>query len=319
MNAFYGVFASTFYRFTNPEIGAAITAFARQNIKDIINLLENEGIEVIYSDTDSIFFRSPYESVDQTLEFGNGISKRFSKHGAILEFEKILEPFFSHGKKKRYVGKVVWPKEEILIRGYETRRTDAFDLQSEALRRIFDLVLSGRLDEVVAVSRELISKIQQGDVPVEKLVISKTAKSPKAYKNPDSQANVQAMLKLKKLGYEFIPGMKVSYIVTNSRKTPQEVEPFIDGRPFEDKPDWDYYAERVATSLARVTEVFGWDERTLLTGVQQRSLFSKDFEGATLPTDDSDLALEKSLKKARAEKARAKKAKKKAFTLDDFM
>ena len=30
MNAFYGVLASSFYRFTNPQIGASITAFARR-------------------------------------------------------------------------------------------------------------------------------------------------------------------------------------------------------------------------------------------------------------------------------------------------
>jgi len=322
MNSFYGVFASSFYRFTDPDIGAAITAFARENITRIIKLLGDEGLEVIYSDTDSIFFRSPYDELPPTIEFGTKISKRFSKDGAILEFEKILDPFFSHGKKKRYIGKVLWPEEQILVRGYETRRTDAFDLLSEGLQTIFDHILSGNIDEVVPISRQIISDLRRGDVPVEKLVISKTAKAAKEYKNPENQANVQAMRKLKKLGYDFVYGMKVSYIVTNARKTPQEVEPYIDGRPFEHKPDWDYYAERVALALARVTDVFGWDERTLLTGIQQRSLFSSEFE-TTTPTAKETLTdgvpVDASLEKRKAKRAQQMKVKKKSFTLDDFM
>ena len=36
MNSVYGVFASSFYRFTDHKIGASITAYAWKNIKDII-------------------------------------------------------------------------------------------------------------------------------------------------------------------------------------------------------------------------------------------------------------------------------------------
>ncbi|MCJ2512809.1 MAG: DNA polymerase II, partial [Candidatus Thermoplasmatota archaeon] len=35
MNSFYGVLASSFYRFTDPKIGASITAFSREATKDL--------------------------------------------------------------------------------------------------------------------------------------------------------------------------------------------------------------------------------------------------------------------------------------------
>ncbi len=41
-----------------------------------------------------------------------------------------------------------------------------------------------------------------------------------------------------------------------------------------------YYAGRLAKSLARITEVFGWDERALRTGGRQATLFSADGDGA---------------------------------------
>ena len=43
MNSFYGVFASSFYRFTHPDLGASITEWARHNIKAIISQVEEGG------------------------------------------------------------------------------------------------------------------------------------------------------------------------------------------------------------------------------------------------------------------------------------
>lgn len=272
MNSFYGVFASTFYRFTDQKIGASITAFARENIKNIIKKLQSEGLNVIYSDTDSIFFQSPYKDLDKTIDFGNEISHRFSKEGSILEFEKILEPFFSHGKKKRYIGKIIWPNQDIVIRGYETRRSDSFNLQSNTLKNVFNEVLNDNIDGAINVARETITDILQGRVPIESLVISRTCKEFSHYKNPKSLAAVNTAKKMIKLGYNFIPGMKVSWIVTNSKKSPQEVEPYIDGGEFIHNPDWKYYADRVALSISRVTEIEGWDAHALISGIKKKKV-----------------------------------------------
>lgn len=61
-----------------------------------------------------------------------------------------------------------------------------------------------------------------------------------------------------------------------------EVEPYVSGRKFEHEPDWEYYARRVAQTLAYVTEVYGWDERSLLIGKrsQQKSISSEDYSEA---------------------------------------
>ncbi len=288
MNTFYGVLASSFYRFTNPDIGASITAFARDTIKRIIAELESEGIKVVYGDTDSVFFQSPYEDLENTIEFGMKKAEEISRREKlILEFEKILEPFFSHGAKKRYVGRIIWPDEEkgnMVVRGYEIRRTDSFDLQSEAQRAVFEKILDGDIQGAIELAREIVSKVRAGKVPIESLVISRTVKDFKFYKNPDSMPNVQAARKLIKMGQEFIPGMKVAWIVVNARGSKQDVEPYIPGMEFNRKPDYRYYARRVAETLARITDVFGVDEENLLTGSRQISLgaFGKEKKKKTL-------------------------------------
>jgi len=285
MNSFYGVFASSFYRFTDRRIGESITAFARESTKHIITTLEKEGVQVVYGDTDSVFFVSPFKNLEETLTFGKDVAERFSREGAVLEFEKVLEPLFSHGKKKRYVGKIVWPTEDIIIRGYEIRRTDSFELQSRILMGVFERILDEDTEGAVNYAREAVEKILKGDVRLEDLVISRTCKPFEQYDRPESQPTVQAAKKMIQRGYEFIPNMKVSWIVTNGSVSPQVVEPYISGVPFEKKPDYMYYAKRVASNVGRVTEVFGWDERRLLSGISQKTLFSEVFESAQSDED----------------------------------
>ena len=301
MNAFYGVLASSFYRFTNPEIGASITSFARENIKSIIRELEADGIRVIYADTDSVFFESPEKDLEAAQRIGRQVADRFS-HGSVnMEFERVLETFFSHGKKKRYAAKTAWPVPgELIVRGYEIRRTDAFNLQSEAQKRVFAMILDKDTDGAIRFARDLVQSVKAGRIPddllpgesdpIEPLVISRTVREETRYANPDSMANVQAANKLRAMGEEIVPGMKVSWIVVDAKKSPMEVDPYISGRPFERSPDWDYYARRVAQTLAYVTEIYGWDEKALYLGTQQATLFHTNFadtprKGAPAKTD----------------------------------
>ena len=206
-----------------------------------------------------------------------------------MEFEKVLEPLFSHGKKKRYVGRVVWPvaQDDLLIRGYETRRSDSFDLQSDMLTKLFGYILDEDNDAALRMVRETVQNVLDGNVPIGSLVISRGCKEFDAYENPDRQANVQAAKKLMDMGYEFIPGMKVSWVVTDSKKTPQVVEPYVSGKPFVGNPDYKYYAERIAQTASRITDVFGWSEKDLMVGSQQATLFGGQFESRSSSKEDA--------------------------------
>ena len=291
MNAFYGVLASSFYRFTNPAIGGSITAFARKNITGIIEQLKSEGVNVLYADTDSIFYQSPFQDLEKTCEHAKVLSERFSRGTISMEFEKVLRTFFSHGRKKRYAGKVIWPNPDFVVRGYEIRRTDAFDLQSESQKRVFELLLENDINGAVNLAKYLVAQLKSGIIPqdmvpedtpaIEMLVISRSVKGEGVYVNPNSMSNVQAAKKLRDMGQEVVEGMKVSWIVTDGKSSPQQVEPYVSGLQFTADPDYEYYARRLAQTLSYVTEVYGWDEKSLLSGKQaakQASLFRDDYE-----------------------------------------
>ena len=309
MNSFYGVFASSFYRFTHEKLGASITEWARYNITEIISNLEKDGYDVVYSDTDSIFVctmsedNTPAKKPDsgsellawesakeETIKLGEQLASQFTKEGAELEFETALSAFFSHGAKKRYVGRVIWPREELLIRGYEVRRTDSFGILSTTMTEMFELILEGDEEGAIDLAKSVITEVQQGKIPPSDLIVSRSCKGTwdkrygkwvfdKIYANPDSLPYVRAAKERISRGLQFTPGMKVGYIITNSKSSPMEVKAWlvdeIGGEP--PKPDPQYYVNRLAKSLGRITSALDFDESKLKDYAKnpstQKSLF----------------------------------------------
>jgi len=305
MNSFYGVFASSFYRFTHPDLGASITEWARHNIRGIIAHVEKRGHEVVYSDTDSIFVKAPVDKESpinkppedspvhadwerakaETLRFGESLASEFTKEGAELELETALSAFFSHGAKKRYVGRVVWPREEMLIRGYEVRRTDSFALLTRTMTEMFEMILDGEEWAAVEMTKSVIDDVKARRVDAADLVISRSCKGTlrrdgtvdfsKVYDNPNGLPYVRAAKKRIERDLPFTPGMKVGYVVTSAKNSPMDVEPWLVDEIGEDPPRYDpeYYARRLATALGRITEAFGWGKTELMSGSRQQTLF----------------------------------------------
>jgi len=305
MNSFYGVFASSFYRFTHPDLGASITEWARHNIRGIIAHVEKDGHEVVYSDTDSIFVKAPVDkeapinkppedspihadwerAKAETIRFGESLASEFTKEGAELELETALSAFFSHGAKKRYVGRVVWPREEMLIRGYEVRRTDSFALLTRTMTEMFEMILNGEEWAAVEMTKSVIDDVKARRVDAADLVISRSCKGTlrrdgtvdfsKVYDNPNGLPYVRAAKKRIERDLPFTPGMKVGYVVTSAKNSPMDVEPWLVDEIGEDPPRYDpeYYARRLATALGRITEAFGWGATELMSGSRQQTLF----------------------------------------------
>jgi len=163
----------------------------------------------------------------------------------------------------------------MLIRGYETRRTDSFSIQIEALEDIFAKLMDRDIDNVLESSKNWVTRVFDGDFDDKNFVISKTVNLKRTYVNEDNQAHLQAYKKFVETGRPFVSGMKISFIVTDASVSPMKVEPYI---PEEScpKPDYNYYGDRIAKSLSRITDVFDWDEKALKTGKRapkQQTLF----------------------------------------------
>ena len=79
--------------------------------------------------------------------------------------------------------------------------------------------------------RKRSSGTLKGKVDLHRLVISKSVSEFDSYANPESLVHVNVAKKLLEMGYDFTPGMKTPFIITNGSTQPLKAEPVIDGIP----------------------------------------------------------------------------------------
>ena len=195
MNAFYGVLGSSGCRFFDPRLASSITLRGHEIMRRTRELIEAQGYEVIYGDTDSTFVWLGQAHDDQSAaEIGRMLAQRINRwwsdhlqaefdlpSALELQFETHFRRFLmptirgaEEGSKKRYAGLVTRAdgSDGLHFRGLETVRTDwsplAQQFQQELYLRIFkrqpyqDFVrdyvqrtLSGELDELLVYRKRL--------------------------------------------------------------------------------------------------------------------------------------------------------------------
>ena len=195
MNAFYGVLGSSGCRFFDTRLASSITLRGHQIMRQTRELVEAQGYEVIYGDTDSTFvWLGSAHSQEDASRIGQALVRHvndwwrahlhnaFGLHSALelqyeTHFTRFLMPTIrgaEEGSKKRYAGLVVRGdgSEEMVYKGLETVRSDwsplARQFQQELYQRIFhrqphqdyvrDYVrrtLSGEFDELLIYRKRL--------------------------------------------------------------------------------------------------------------------------------------------------------------------
>jgi DNA polymerase-2 len=164
MNSFCGVLGAPGCRFFNPKLVSSVTLRGHEMMLETRRLVEKEGYDVIYGDTDSIFvWLKRRHSEEEAIAVGQRLVDKVNrwwrdslrdKYGLEswleLEFDTHYHRFFmptirgtDEGSKKRYAGLMIETDgtEEVVYRGLETARTDwtplAQQFQQGLYRRIF--------------------------------------------------------------------------------------------------------------------------------------------------------------------------------------
>src|SRR2546422_900619 len=79
----------------------------------------------------------------------------------------LASSFYRQGRKRRYAGRVAGPtKGETAVRGYEIRRTDAFDPQSEAQLLVSDKTLDNDPAGAIALAKRIVGEARDGNPPL---------------------------------------------------------------------------------------------------------------------------------------------------------
>jgi DNA polymerase, archaea type len=283
-NAFYGYMGYSRARVYDLRIANAITSSGRNIIHTTKDIIEKEhGYDVIYGDTDSVMVKLDTDDMEKIRKIAVKISKEITDRlpGIMeLEFEKVFKRFMPLTKKRYFAWKFEprdegW-KEGIDMKGIETVRRDWCELVGDTLRDVIDIILK-KDDPMEAVGyfTEIVKKIMKNEVPVNKLVITKTmTKPPESYVG--MQPHIELVKKIMNRNVDEVPGIgdRISYVIVKgmgllSKRAEDPGFVTENGMQVDSK----YYIEnQLLPPMERIFSVLGVERSTLMGGGRQVNL-----------------------------------------------
>ncbi|WP_050478781.1 DNA polymerase II [Herbaspirillum rhizosphaerae] len=290
MNSLYGVLGATICRFFDARLASSITMRGHEIMHRTRELIEAQGYQVIYGDTDSTFVWLKSAHGEQEADaIGNALVKHVNdwwrvhlqeqyglENALELEYETHYRRFLmpnvrgtDFGSKKRYAGMIVKPdgSEEMVYKGLETVRTDwtplAQQFQQELYQRIF------RREPYQAYVRDYVASTLRGERD-DALVYRKRLRRPlDAY-----ERNVPPHVRAARMADEFNREQGrplqyqnrgwISYVMTTAGPEPLETR--------RSAIDYDHYVTRQLQPVADAILPFLQDDfAALVTG--QKELF----------------------------------------------
>ena len=184
MNSFYGVLGTPGCRIHDARLTSSITKRSHDIIKQSVKLINEQGYDVIYGDTDSVFV-SLNKAVDnaQADIIGNELisiintfwKQHLADEYAIdsfleMEYETHFTRFFmptvrgsDKGSKKRYAGVVSKNQQDtIVFKGLENVRTDWTQLARDFQQSLYEKIFNGEnYDEFI---RNTVQQLSNGQL-----------------------------------------------------------------------------------------------------------------------------------------------------------
>ncbi|WP_345891105.1 DNA polymerase II [Burkholderia sp. Ax-1719] len=290
MNAFYGVLGSTGCRFFDPRLASSITMRGHEIMRQTRKLIEAQGYDVIYGDTDSTFvwLKRAHSEEDATRTgrelvvhvnawWKAELENRYGLQSALeLQFERHYSRFLmptvrgaEEGSKKRYAGLSLAKdgSEEVVFKGLETVRTDWTPLAQQFQRELYRRVFMREPHEDYV--REYVRRTLAGEFD-DQLVFRKRLRRPLS----DYQRNVPPHVRAARVADEYNRekgrplqyqnGGWISYVMTTVGPEPLET--------LSAPPDYTFYLTRQLQPVADAILPFLREAfETLISG--QASLF----------------------------------------------
>lgn len=263
-NAIYGYTGWVGARWYTREVAEATTAWGREVISLAINKAEELGMQVVYSDTDSLFLKNyegKLEELMKWIEVDLGLEAKV---------DKIFKRVVFTEAKKRYAG--ITDSGVVEVVGLETVRGDWSEIAREAQRNSIEVLLrTGDPRKALEKAREYVRMVKRGAVDIKKLVIWRQITRPLSEYAATQPHIVVAKMMIDE-GWKIQPGDKVGYIVAKgSGPLHARVKPYF--KVVRDEVDWDYYLEKqVAPACGRVLEAVGINPELILETAGESTL-----------------------------------------------
>lgn len=256
-NATYGYAGWLGARWYLRPVAEAATAWGRATITRSHRIAQEVGLEILYSDTDSLFTRYDAQGVER---FARRIEQEL---GLEIRPEKIYDRLLFTEAKKRYAG--LLPDGTVEIVGLEVVRGDWANVAKVVQEEVLGLILRERpLEEARNYVRRLINSLRARKIPFRDLIIWKTLTKP-IEEYATHTPHVSAARRLAEAGYPPHIGDHIGYVITKGtgrlfeRAIPYQLAKYED-------VDAEYYVtNQIVPAALRVLEGSGLSEADLLT------------------------------------------------------
>lgn len=280
-NSFYGYLGFSVARWYFLEGAESTTAFGRYYIRKVISNAEEQGFNVLYSDTDSVFLLLDKKDKTDAIKFSEMIN---------LELPGLMELDYENyypagifvsikagetGAKKKYT--LIDEKGNLKIRGFETVRRNwsfiAKDAQKDVLRIILQEKDVKKAEEYI---KNVVKNLRTNKIPVEKVIIF-TQLQKEISKYESAGPHVAAAQRMKDKGIDVGPGSMIKFVITKNTSLKKQSRIRDRVRLPEEITSNDYDSEyyiqnQIIPSVERIFSVLGVDIKKELDGKGQSTL-----------------------------------------------
>ena len=281
LNAAYGVMGADIFPLYCLPVADSIAAIGRTTIHKAIEKCKEIGIEVVYSDTDSIFLREPSSTAVEEMA-----SWARNTLGVDLEVDKEYRYVVFSDLKKNYLG--VKPDGAVDVKGLTGKKSHTPPFIRSAFGEILKVLGNVNSQKDFEFAKEGIKKIVQENaqnlenkkIPLEDLSFnvtinkslasygkktgSKTMDNKDTYKGLPQHIKAAKMLEGKR---ELRAGEVISYVKTN---TTDGVKPVELAKP--EEIDTEKYLETMESTFEQVLSALNFDFKSVLGKPRQQSL-----------------------------------------------
>ena len=186
VNSCYGATAAKHNGWGDRGVGASITRLGRECLKFAKDYAHEQGFNVVYGDTDSIYVLGRADrSKQQHLDDAKGLAEQITallqmEHDSehiVFELEALYENMMFTNVKKRYAGRLAWTdkhgwvpdetpfSECCTIKGLEFRRGDTAPVTRMVQQKFLDMVFSGASAlEIQNYVAGVADRVRRGDI-----------------------------------------------------------------------------------------------------------------------------------------------------------
>lgn len=263
-NSFYGYLGFFNARWYSLESAKSVTAWARHYIKDSMKKAIEEGFNVIYGDTDSVFITLDGRKKEDAVKF---VEKVNSKLPGVMELEYegyypsgifVSAKVSEAGAKKKYA--LLAEDGSVEIKGFETVRRDWSAIAKKVQREILDIILKkNEPEKAVKYVRKVVKDLRDHKIPVEDVIMS-TQLQKEIGDYESLGPHVAAAQLMEKKGIKVSPGMIIRFVIAKGKGKIRDKVKLVDDTAQEDYDPEYYVNNQIIPAVERILSVLGYKE-----------------------------------------------------------